>query len=171
MTEFKSKRLLICDRSGIRPLGVRMERRFAGREHLGPIRILIVDDFAPWRRAVRSILAEDGDLEVIGESSDGLEAVQKSKELQPDLVLLDIQLPTMNGLKAAREIREISPGTKILFLSSYQDIEVMRDALRVGAGFVVKADAARDLLPLLRAVIQNEPFLRFRFLRAGQTES
>jgi DNA-binding NarL/FixJ family response regulator len=135
---------------------------------LGPIRILIVDDFEPWRRSVRSILAKDVDLEVIGESSDGLEAVQKSQELQPDLVLLDIQLPTMNGLEAARQIRKILPGTKILFLSSYQDIEVMRDALRVGAGFVVKADAGRDLIHLLKAVIQNEPFVRFRFLHAGK---
>jgi DNA-binding NarL/FixJ family response regulator len=135
---------------------------------LSPIRILIVDDFAPWRDAVRSILAEDGDLEVVGESPDGLDAVQKSEELQPDLVLLDIQLPMMNGLAAAQEIRKILPGTKILFLSSYQSAEVMHVALGVGAGFVVKADAARDLLALIRTVIQNEAFLRFRFFRAEQ---
>jgi DNA-binding NarL/FixJ family response regulator len=111
------------------------------------------------------MLAEDTDLEVVGESSDGQDALHKSKELQPDLVLLDIQLPTMSGLEAAQAIRTISPDTKILFLSSYQHIDVMRDALKVGAGFIVKADAVRDLLPLLRAAIRNEPFLRFRFLR------
>jgi DNA-binding NarL/FixJ family response regulator len=131
---------------------------------LGPVRILIVDDFEPWRRAVRLILAEDADLEVVGESSDGLDAVQKSEELQPDLVLLDIQLPKINGLDAARQIRKVSPGTKILFLSSYHSLEMMREALRVGTGFVVKADAARDLLPIVRAVVRNEPFVRFRFL-------
>jgi NarL family two-component system response regulator LiaR len=135
---------------------------------LEPTRILIVDDSQHWRRAVRSMLAEDRDLEVVGESSDGQDALHKSKELQPDLVLLDIQLPTLSGLEAARAIRTISPGTKILFLSSYQHIDVMRDALKVGAGFIVKADAVRDLLPLLKAAIRNEPFLRFRFLRANE---
>ncbi|WP_433975348.1 response regulator [Tunturiibacter lichenicola] len=127
---------------------------------------MIVDGSQYWRRAVRSMLADDTDLEVVGESSDGRDALHKSKELQPDLVLLDIELPTMSGLEAARAIRTISPDTKILFLSSYQHVDVMRDALRVGAGFVVKADAVRDLLPLLKAAIRNEPFLRFRFLRA-----
>jgi DNA-binding NarL/FixJ family response regulator len=136
---------------------------------MGPVRILIVDDFEPWRRAVCSILAEDADLEVVSEGSDGLEAVRKSEQLQPDLVLLDIQLPKMNGLDAARQIRKVSPGTKILFLSSYQCLEVMREALKVGAGFVVKADAARDLLPIVRAAVRNEPFVRFRFLFDSQS--
>jgi DNA-binding NarL/FixJ family response regulator len=138
---------------------------------LGSIRILIVDDFEPWRRSVCSILAEDENLEVVDESSNGLEAVQKSKELQPDLVLMDIQLPQINGLDAARQIRKISPSTKILFLSSYHSPDMMQEALRVGAGFVVKADAARDLLPILRAIVRNEPFLRFRFLRANPPNS
>jgi DNA-binding NarL/FixJ family response regulator len=137
---------------------------------LGPVRILIVDDFEPWRRAVRSMLAVDEDLEVAGESSDGLEAVQKSAELLPDLVLLDIQLPKMNGLDAARRIRKISPGTKILFLSTYHCVDTMREALRVGAAFVVKTDAGRDLLPIVRAVIRDEPFVRFRFLEAHRTD-
>jgi DNA-binding NarL/FixJ family response regulator len=138
---------------------------------LGSIRILIVDDFEPWRRSVCSILAEDENLEVVDESSNGLEAVQKSKEWQPDLVLMDIQLPQINGLDAARQIRKISPSTKILFLSSYHSPDMMQEALRVGAGFVVKADAARDLLPILRAIVRNEPFLRFRFLRANPPNS
>ena len=131
---------------------------------MGPVRILVVDDFEPWRRAVCSILAEDADLEVVSEGSDGLEALRKTEQLQPDLVLLDIQLPKMNGLDAARQIRKVSPGTKILFLSSYQYLEVMREALKVGAGFVVKADAARDLLPIVQAAVRNEPFVGFRFL-------
>jgi DNA-binding NarL/FixJ family response regulator len=135
-----------------------------GFTQLEPVRILIVDDFEPWRRAVCSILAEDADLEVVGESSDGLDAVQKSEELQPDIVLLDIQLPKMNGLDAARKIHKVSPGTKILFLSSYHSVEIMREALRIGTGFVVKADAARDLLPIVRAVVRDEPFVRFKFL-------
>jgi DNA-binding NarL/FixJ family response regulator len=135
-----------------------------GFTQLGLVRILIVDDFEPWRSTVCSILAKEEDLEVVGEASDGLEAVQKSEELQPDLVLLDIQLPKMNGLDAARLIHKVSPATKILFLSSYHSPEIMQEALRVGAGFVVKADASRDLLPIVKAIVQNEPFVRFRFL-------
>jgi len=131
---------------------------------LGPIRILIVDDFEPWRRHVCSILAEDPDLEVVCEGSDGLEAIQRCEEFQPDLILLDIQLPKMNGLDAARKIRNVSPATKILFLSSYHNLEVMRDALKIGVGFVVKADAGRDLLSVMRSAVRNEPFVRFRFL-------
>ena len=131
---------------------------------MGLVRILIVDDFEPWRRAVRSILARDEDLEVVGESSDGLDAVQKSEELQPDLVLLDIHLPKMNGLDAARLIHNVSPATKILFLSSYHGVEIMQEALKVGAGFVVKADASRDLMPIVKAIVRNEPFVRFGFL-------
>jgi DNA-binding NarL/FixJ family response regulator len=135
-----------------------------GFTQLGLVRVLLVDDFAQWRRAVRTVLARDEDLEVVGEASDGREAVQKSEELQPDLVLLDIQLPTMNGLDAARLIHKVSPATKILFLSSYHSLEIMQEALRVGAGFVVKADASRDLLPIVKAIVRNEPFVRFRFL-------
>ena len=132
-----------------------------GFRQLGPIRILIVDDFEPWRLAVCSILAQDADLEVVGESSDGLDAVQKSQELRPDLVLLDIQMPKMNGLEAARQIRKVSPGTKILFLSVSHCQDTMREALKVGVGFVVKAEAAHDLLPAVRSVIRDEPFVPF----------
>jgi DNA-binding NarL/FixJ family response regulator len=138
---------------------------------LAPVRILIVDDFEQWRRSMSSILAEDADLEVVGESVDGLDAVEKSGELLPDLVLLDIQLPKMNGLDAARHICRVSPHTKILFLSSYQSLEVMREALKIGAGFVVKADAARDLLSIVKAVVRNEPWVRFRFLDDGLPNS
>jgi DNA-binding NarL/FixJ family response regulator len=122
---------------------------------------VVVDDFGPWRRYVRSILAEDGNLKIVGESSDGLKAIQTIEELQPDLVLLDIQLPSMNGLEVARQAFKVSPNTKILFLSSYHSLEIMREALSVGVGFVVKADAGRDLLPTIQAVIRNELFGRF----------
>jgi YesN/AraC family two-component response regulator len=98
---------------------------------LGRVRILIVDDFEQWRRSMSLILAEDADLEVVGESADGLDAVEKTAELLPDLVLLDVQLPKMNGLDAARHIRRISPHTKILFMSSYQSLEVVREALKI----------------------------------------
>jgi DNA-binding NarL/FixJ family response regulator len=138
---------------------------------LGRVRILIVDDFEQWRRSMSLILAEDADLEVVGESADGLDAVEKTAELLPDLVLLDVQLPKMNGLDAARHIRRISPHTKILFMSSYQSLEVVREALKIGAGFVVKADASRDLLSIVKAIVRNEPLVRFRFLDDGLPNS
>jgi DNA-binding NarL/FixJ family response regulator len=128
------------------------------------VRILIVDDYEPWRRYVRSVLASDPDLEILGESADGLDAIKQSEELQPGLVLLDIQLPSINGLEVARQIGVVSPETKVLFLSSTQSVEVMREALKFGAGFVMKTDAECDLLAIVQAICRNQPFVRFRFL-------
>jgi DNA-binding NarL/FixJ family response regulator len=128
------------------------------------VRILIVDDYEPWRRYVRSILEADADLVILGESADGLDAIKQSEELQPGLILLDIQLPSMNGLEVARQIGVVSPDSKVLFVSSTQSVEVMREALKFGAGFVMKSDAEQDLLPIVRAICRNEPFVRFRFL-------
>jgi DNA-binding NarL/FixJ family response regulator len=124
---------------------------------LASVRILLVDDFEPWRRAVCAILEQDKDLEVIFEASDGLEAVQKSAELQPDLVLLDIGLPNLDGLEAARKIRQFSPGSKIIFLTMHDDQDVVQEALRIGAlGFVVKSDAECRLLPVVRAAMRSQ---------------
>jgi DNA-binding NarL/FixJ family response regulator len=98
------------------------------------------------RRAILSILQEYKDLEVICEVSGGLEAVEKSAALQPDLVLLDIGLPNLNGLEAAREIRKVSPGSRILFLTSHDDPDLVQEALRIGAlGFVVKGCRIRPI--------------------------
>lgn len=135
------------------------------------VSILIVDDFEPWRRALRSILLEGPDLEVVGESSDGPEAVLKCGELQPDVVLLDIELPTMSGFEAAREIRRVSPDTKIVFVSTYRSLDTMREALKVGVGFVLKAEAARDLLPIIRSAMRDEPHIRFGFLSGEPSDS
>jgi DNA-binding NarL/FixJ family response regulator len=131
---------------------------------LGPAKVLVVDDFEKWRRTICSILAEDTDFEVIGESADGLDAVQKSRQLLPDLVLLDIGLPGQNGLDAARQILEISPRTKILFLSADHVLDVIREALNIGAGFVLKEDAGQNLLAIARSIIRDEPLVRFSFL-------
>jgi DNA-binding NarL/FixJ family response regulator len=128
---------------------------------LATVRIFVVDDYEPWRRAVCSILQQQKDLEVICEASDGLEAVQKSGELRPDLVLLDIGLPNLDGLEAARQIRKVSPSSKILFLTMQDSPEVAQEALMTGAlGFVVKTDAVSDLLLAVNAVMRNERFVR-----------
>ena len=145
---------------------------FGGRQQqLVPVRILVVDDFAEWRRAIASIITEDPGLEVIGEASDGLEAVEKCQQLQPDLVLLDVGLPEICGLEAARRIREVSPGTKILFLTAAPSREVMRAALEIGAvGYISKADASRDLMPAVRAAVVDEEYLRFTILPNAKTD-
>ena len=131
---------------------------------MGPVRVLLVDDSEAWRKAVRQLLAVGGCIEVVGESPDGPDAIQKSRELRPCLVLMDIGLPGMNGLETARRIGVTSPNVKILFLSANRDPDVVREALKTGAGFLAKADTAHDLLPLIRAIVRNEPFLRFRAL-------
>ena len=96
---------------------------------MSPIRVLVVDDYAPFQRFVCSTLEQRPELQIVGKASDGLEAVQKAAELQPDLILLDIGLPTLNGIEAARQIRKLAPHSKILFLSQESSPEVAEDWL------------------------------------------
>jgi DNA-binding NarL/FixJ family response regulator len=125
-----------------------------------PIRVLVVDDSEPWRRYFSNTLGKQPGLQVIGEVSDGLEAVQRAEELQPDLILLDIGLPTLNGIEAARRIREVSPASKILFVSEDSDWDIAKEALSTGAGgYVVKSDAASELLPAVEAVLKGKRFV------------
>jgi len=125
-----------------------------------PIRVFVVDDYEPFRRFVTSTVGEQPELQTIGEASDGLEAVRKAQELQPDLILLDIGLPTLNGIEAARRIREHSPKVKILFLSENRSWDIVEAALRTGAGgYVVKSDAGSELLPAVDAVLQGKQFV------------
>ena len=122
---------------------------------MGPIRILIVDGFEPWRRSVRSILASDPSMRVVGECSNGVDCVRKAETLRPDLVLLDIQLADLNGFIAAQRIMKISPNTKILFLSAQESLRNLQEALGIGAGFVLKEDAERELLSVVRAISRD----------------
>ncbi len=124
------------------------------------VRVLVVDDFEPFRRFVCSTLRKRRDLQVIGEASDGLEAVRKTEELKPDLIVLDIGLPTLDGIEAARRIRKLSPQSKILFMSQESAADVVQEALALGAlGYVVKAYAGRELLPAVEAVCQGRQFV------------
>jgi DNA-binding NarL/FixJ family response regulator len=103
-------------------------------------------------------------LQIIGEVSEGLEGVQKAKELQPDLIALDIGLASLNGIEAARHIRKRSPESKILFVSQASSVDVVQEALGTGAyGYVVKTDAGSELLEAVDAVLRGEPFVGSRF--------
>jgi DNA-binding NarL/FixJ family response regulator len=113
---------------------------------------------------VVTMLQGYSDWQIICEASDGLEAVHKSGELQPDLILLDIQLPGLNGIEAARRILKTAPRSKILFLTETTSPDVIREAFRIGAvGYVVKSDAAYDLLMAMNSVIANSQFVSGRF--------
>jgi DNA-binding NarL/FixJ family response regulator len=124
------------------------------------VRILVVDDFEPIRQFVFAELGKRPELQVVGEASDGLEAVQKAVELKPDLILLDISLPTLNGFDAARQIRELVPASKIIFLSLESSHDLMQEALSLGAwDYVVKAKAGSELLAAVETVVSGKKFV------------
>ena len=130
---------------------------------MSSIRILVVEDHELFRRFVCSTLAKRREMHIVGEATDGLEAVQKAKELQPDVIVLDIGLPSLNGIEAARRIRTVSPESKILFVSQESSADVVQEALRSGAlGYVAKTQAGIDLLAAVEAICQGE-----RFVSAG----
>ena len=125
-----------------------------------PIRILVVDDFAPWRKFVSSVLLMKPEFEVVGEASDGGKAVEKAVELKPDLILLDISMPVLNGIEAARQIRKLVPDSKIIFLSQESSDDVVQEALSTGAsGYVIKTMAGTDLLTTLESVLSGKMFV------------
>ena len=127
------------------------------------VRVLVVDDFQPFRQVVTSILQAQADLQVISEASNASQAVQMADELQPDVILLDIGLPDFNGIDAARQIRELSPLSKILFVTQGSSVDVMQEGLGLGAhGFLVKSDAGRELVAAVRTVLRGETFVSRR---------
>ena len=132
--------------------------------HASPFRVLIVEDHETFRRFTCSMLGEIAELQIVGEAADGLEAVHKAEELRPDLIVLDMGLPKLNGMEAARRIRKLSPNSKILMMSQESSADVVQTALREGAkGYVVKMDAGSELLRAVNAVIRGEPFTGVRF--------
>lgn len=130
-----------------------------------PLRVLVVDDFEPWRRFVSSTLRKQVDLQIVLEVSDGLDAVCSVEDLRPDLILLDIGLRTLNGIKAARRIHDLSPNSKILFLSEETSPDVAEAALEAGgAGYVVKSDAGRELLAAVTALSEGKRYVGARLV-------
>jgi DNA-binding NarL/FixJ family response regulator len=124
------------------------------------IRTLVVEDFRNFREYVCSVLQQQRDLAIVGEAEDGLTAVRMASTLQPELILLDVGLPELNGIEAARQIRKLLPDCKILILSQESAPEIVEEALALGVrGYVSKTHVHRDLLPAVRAVLEGKLFL------------
>ncbi|HKW32587.1 MAG TPA: response regulator [Candidatus Acidoferrum sp.] len=123
-----------------------------------PFKILVVEDFEKFRRFVSSLLQPRAEFQV-KQASDGLEAVQKAEAIQPDLIILDISLPNLNGIEVARRVHKLAPSTKILFLSVESDADLVNEALSLGAGYIHKPRASRDLLHAIETVLKGERFV------------
>jgi DNA-binding NarL/FixJ family response regulator len=140
-----------------------------------PCQVLVVDDSEPFRKFICSMLRERPQLQIVSDVPDGLQAVREAAELQPDLIVLDIGLPSLNGIEVARRIRKLLPESTILFVSQESSADVVREAIGTGArGYVVKIDAGSELLKAVNAVLRGEQFVGRRFSGcdfAGASES
>lgn len=124
------------------------------------VRVLVVEDFFAFRRFICSTLRQRPHLQIVFEASDGLEAVQQARQLQPDLILLDIGLPSLNGIEAARQIRKLSSQSKIIFLSQESSPDIVQEALNSGAeAYVTKTRAASELLLAVDTVLEGRRFV------------
>lgn len=127
---------------------------------MAPVRVLVVEDFLPFRRFVCATLSKRPDLQIIDEASDGQQAVRKAEELMPDLILLDIGLPTLNGIAAAQQMHKLVPNAKIIFVTQESSSDVVEEALGTGAmGYVVKTTVNGNLLGAVDAVLQGRRFV------------
>lgn len=127
---------------------------------MGFVKVLVVEDFEVFRHFVCSTLQETAEFRVVATASDGLEAIQKAEQSQPDLILLDIGLPKLNGLEAAKRLCIVAPLAKILILSQNNDPDLVKSALTDGCcGYVLKSDAGFELLPAMATVLRGERFL------------
>ena len=122
--------------------------------------MLLVDDFGAFRATISLLLKKKPGLQIVAEASDGIEAVEKSRQLQPDVILLDIGLPKMNGIAAAQQIREVAPKSKIIFVTQETSADVMKEAIGLGAmGYVVKAKVESELLKAIELVLEGKQFI------------
>ena len=123
------------------------------------LRILIADDHDLIRRGIQNLLLTRAGWEVCGEAHTGREAVSKAEELKPDIVILDISMPDLNGVEAARRIRKSAPNTEVLILSMHYSDQLIRDILEAGVrGYIIKSDSDRDLIIAVETLAKHKPF-------------
>lgn len=123
-------------------------------------RIMVVDDFAPWRRFLSTLLVVTPEWQISTEAVKGAEALEKAQELEPDLVLLDIDLPDMNGIEIARRLQAIAPNAKVIFLTAESSPEIVKAALSSGAaGYLLKSQVVGELLPALKSAFAGKRFI------------
>lgn len=124
------------------------------------IRVLLAEDHELVRQGLRVMLENAGDYAVVGEATDGREAVRLAQSCAPDLAIMDVGMPNLNGIEAARQIRAVSPGTRVLMLSMHSDVQYVREALRAGArGYVLKGAAFKELLAAIEQVLAGRVYL------------
>ena len=132
----------------------------------GALRILVVDDHELVRRGLKSILEMHPNWVVVGEATTGREAIEKAGTLRPEVVILDMSMPELNGLEATRGILKVVPGARVLVLTQHDSEQLVRSFLRVGAqGYLVKSDAARDLVPAVESLQEGRPFFTSKVAR------
>jgi DNA-binding NarL/FixJ family response regulator len=123
-------------------------------------RVLVVEDFEPFRSLIISIIRDVASLQVIGEAADGLLAIEKARELRPDLILMDIGLPGLNGIESVRRIREFLATSKVVFVSQESSLEIVQEALSLGAcGYILKSVAGSELLQAIETVLQGNQYI------------
>lgn len=134
-------------------------------------RILLVDDHPIVREGLKTVLQRRPGWQVIGEASNGMEALEKAESLQPDVMVLDITMPKMNGLEVCRLLKQRMPGIEVLMVTQHDSPQMMREALSAGAkGYVVKSNAARDLLEAIEVVSKHEVFTALARMDATPAE-
>ena len=134
--------------------------------HGSVVRVLIVDDFTDWRQRVRGIISGMPQVEIVGEAADGLEAVVKAQQLEPDLILLDIGIPGLNGIEAARQIGKLCRKSKIAFLTENRCYELVEEAFEAGAsGYILKSHFHTELIPGVTAMLKGKPFISHAMVR------
>jgi len=128
-------------------------------------RILVVEDFKPYRDVIGTLLAGQKHVRVVGEIADGLKAIEEAPKLNPDVILLDIGLPSLNGIEVARQVSKLLPRSRIIFLTQESSGDVAQEALRAGGiGYVLKSRAANDLPAAIEAALRGD-----RFVSSGLT--